>query len=220
MDILVYDKVSGDALRQNYGSYSALDPVATPDGKTMLPSRCLSDNDLVDAHALMTSSTEGESEIGPLPAFGEECVADILYLDTTVRAIDETGSNVLKCVQTHNRTEHDPKTIPALFTFFRENADDLDWIENEYVYVGWMRMFGGTQYEVIQEHMTLSTWTPPVVPALWSEVIAPSSDWQAGVSVSIGEQYDYLGITYEVLQAHTTQIGWEPPNVPALWSVV
>lgn len=67
----------------------------------------------------------------------------------------------------HNRTEHDPKTIPALFSFFRLNSDTLLWIENERVKLGWKRVYSGTTYECIQAHMTVIGQTPDVTPALW-----------------------------------------------------
>lgn len=236
VDILTFNKTDANNLRGRYGNHSALDPIPLPDGTFMLPQRCLHDPKLTLDSVLIVGEdtsivtyqiidmlldlTQDSNVIAPLPEFGEECVAGLLYTDTTPRDIDdETGSNVLKCVQTHNRTEHDPKTIPALFTFFRINSDTLIWIENEYVYVGWKRVYEGATYEVIQEHMTLVTWTPDVVPALW-QLDVTTSEWEAGIAVTIGEQYTYEGSTYEVLQSHTTQTGWEPPNVPALWLLI
>lgn len=221
MDILILNKEGADLVRGRYGVYSAIDPVALPDGKFMVPKRCLTDPDLVEALDALTTNTEEENQILDLPAVGEECVAGVIY-----KYVDETGtidnnqSGNVKCVQTHNRTIYPPYETPALFTFFRENADDLDWIPNEYVYVGWKRVYGGNTYTVIQEHMTLEAWTPDAVPALWSLDVAPSSDWTAGTAYAVDDQVDYLGVTYVCLQAHTAQVGWEPPNVPALWGVV
>lgn len=225
MEILVFDKAAGDALRGEYGKFSALDPVATPDGKFMLPSRCLDDADLADAVALMNSSTEGTNEILPLPELGEQCLIGILYTDTTPRDIDEeTGSNVLKCVQTHNRTEHDPKTIPALFTFFRENSDDLVFIENEYVYLGWFRWFDGVQYEVIQEHMTLPTWTPPDVPALWQAVAPPVAVWVqptgAHNAYNTGDQVYFPTVNDPIYESLIDANTWSPAVYPAGWTEI
>ena len=106
MDVLIYDKAEADSLRGNYGKFSAIDPVALPDGKFMIPRRCLVDPDLQSAH--METYIE-ENQILPLPEFGKECVEGVFYIDNTPRDIDDMSSNVLKCVQTHNRTEQDPK---------------------------------------------------------------------------------------------------------------
>lgn len=74
-------------------------------------------------------------------------------------------------MQTHDRTIYTPQETPALFSFFRENTDDLEWIPNEMVELGWTRIYEGKKYECLQAHQTLSTWTPDVTPALWKEVV-------------------------------------------------
>lgn len=172
MDVLVFDKVGADQVRGNYGRFSALDPVALPDGMFMIPKRCLTHNGLEDAVTVINDNVAGENVIETLPGTGEPCVREALYLDTTPRDPNETGSDVLKCVQTHNRTEHDPKTIPALFTFFRANPDNLplEWIENEWIDLGWLRTFSGVEYECIQAHMSVTGQTPNLVPAIWNTV--------------------------------------------------
>jgi len=93
-----------------------------------------------------------------LPEFGEMVEIGKYYL---------YKGDVLKCRQTHNRTIYEPKDTPALFSFFRDNSNQLKWIAGEQVEVGWMRIFEGVKYEVIQAHQTQSDWTPDVTTALW-----------------------------------------------------
>jgi len=215
-EVVMLDKEGADALRGSYGRYSAIDPVATPDGMYMIPKRCLSDSALKDAHDLIVLYEKSENIVEYLPELGEECVGGRLYINTTPRT-DEL-SNLLKCVQTHNRTEHDPKTIPALFTFFRENSDTLTWIQNEYVYPDWKRVWEDITYTVIQEHMTVVLQTPDLVPALWVADVAPCSDWVqptgAQDAYNIGDCVTFNGNTYESLINANV---WSPTVYPAGW---
>ena len=78
--------------------------------------------------------------------------------------------DVLRCRQTHDRTIYEPKDTPALFSFFRDNTNQLQWIENEEVEAGWKRIYNDVMYKCIQPHMTLIGWEPDKTPALWEEV--------------------------------------------------
>lgn len=73
-------------------------------------------------------------------------------------------------IRPHNRTIYPPEETPALFSFFRQNSDDLNWIPNEFVKLNWKRWYNNKQYECKQPHMTLSTYTPDLTPALWDEI--------------------------------------------------
>lgn len=84
------------------------------------------------------------------------------------------NNDVYQCIQGHTRTIYPPAETPALFSFYRTNSDDLLWIPNERVAVGWKRLYNDILYEVITEHMTQETWTPDVTPALWK--LAPTGD--------------------------------------------
>lgn len=123
--------------------------------------------------------------------------------------------------QSHIRTEHDPADVPALFLVARAPGTGIEWVEGERVGLGAVREYQGTEYRVIQAHVTQARWEPPNVPALWEVVPDEANVWQAGISVSIDDEYwypDTNGTLYRVIQSHTTQAGWEPPNVPALWT--
>lgn len=227
MDILVLNEEGAEALRGRHGVYSALDPVATPDGKFMIPKRCLVDPDLASAVADMNTHTEEENQILDLPELGEECVAGVLYkYSDETGTIDDNQSGNVKCVQTHNRTEHPPYTIPALFSFFRENTDDLDWIPNEYVSLDWMRMYEGTQYRVIQAHMTLSTWTPDVTPALWEvvagEVVVSVFVQPTGAhdAYAIGDQVYFPTEADSIYESLISANTYSPTAYPAGWLLI
>jgi hypothetical protein len=145
-----------------------------------------------------------------MPAFGESLqYGEIYVFEGTVYMVR----------QSHNRTEHDPADVPALFLWHRV-SDDIDWVAGEQVGIGAHRVYNSVTYSCLQAHVTQVSWEPPNVPALWSVVVAPTADWQVGVSYTAGQEVDHLGVTYVCLQTHTSLVGWEPPNVPAIWSPV
>jgi hypothetical protein len=133
-------------------------------------------------------------------------------------ALYQHGGGVVMVRQSHNRTEHDPADVPALFMAHRADVTDvLAWIAGEQVQVGTQRTYGGMTYTCLQAHVTESTWTPDVTPALWQPVVEPMSEWAVGVSYKVGDEVIYEGREYECLQAHTAQPGWTPAAVPSLW---
>jgi hypothetical protein len=216
---IVMTKEEADAIRGNYGSYSAIDPIYLPDGTYFVPERCMSDPDLSDAKPALQEVSGNTITIEELPSEGLPCVSGQTYHYNV--GVDMGYSEFVICRQNHNRTIYEPWETPALFTFTRENSDTLDWIPNEYVYLGWKRVYSGQTYEVIMEHMTQVDWTPPqTLGVLWKTVVVPGGEWQAGVAYVVTDEVTYLGNTYKCLQSHTSQTGWEPPNVPALWELI
>jgi len=167
-----------------------------------------------DAEFLSMASEVGiPDDFTPLPEQGEQ-------VNTGIYAYN--GKLVI-CRQNHVRTEHAVEDIPALFSFYRENAEGMKWIESEPVKVGDTRMYKGKTYTAIQSHTTQSDWTPEIATTLWELIDegTPESDaWRVGESVNIGDIRTYKGNTYSCRQAHTTQAGWTPPVVPALWLLV
>ncbi len=214
MDILILNKAGAEAVRKRYGVYSAIDPVALPDGNFMVPKRCLTDPDLADAIADLNTHTEEENEILDLPAFGEQCLMGIIYkyVDET-GTIDDNRSGNVKCVQTHPRTNDPPYEIPALFTFFRSNPDNLalDWIENEWIELEWKRIFDGTTYECIQAHMSVTGQTPDLTPAIFFPEIVQGDPWVqptgAHDTYSIGDTVTHVGFTW---MSDVDNNSWEP----------
>lgn len=126
---------------------------------------------------------------------------------------------IVQVVQSHNRTSHDPRAVPALFSVLQFGIE-LMWIAGEAVMIGDERLYAtnDTWYRCIQSHQTQAGWEPPNVPALWQNMTV-SPFWTVGVAYSVNQQIIYQpnGFTYKCLQAHTSQAGWTPPAVPALW---
>ena len=167
---IIITKEQADQIKGRHGIYSAIEPVPTPDGMFIVPERCLEDPDLSSVKTDLEQIHEVSEvqEITDLPAVGEEVLKDRLYTYSEGEDLETGYSGLIKCMQTHNRTIYSPRETPALFSFFRQNADDLEWITNEYVYVGWKRVYEGTTYEVIQEHMTQDAWIPTLtLNVLW-----------------------------------------------------
>jgi hypothetical protein len=95
------------------------------------------------------------------------------------------NGEIVQVVQDHKITHYNPHDVPNLFSFYRPNSDDLLWMPNEQVVVGWVRVFAGISYECIQTHMTLASWQPPnVLGVLWVEMSTASDcdDAKAWVS--------------------------------------
>jgi len=227
MNHIIITESQANQLRGDYGDIrgsdnqptARIEPIKTPDGKYTIPESVIGgfgleeiEDDIID----MITPTNIKNIID-LPAVGGLCEKDHLYNYYEVGA--NAYSGLVKCVQTHNRTIYPPIQTPALFSFFRENSDTLDWIQNEWVEVGWKRIYNGLQYEVIQAHQTLITWTPDVTPALWRLVAPPTQEWTYPVAYAVNQIVTYQGSTYKCLQAHTSQANWYPPNVPALWQL-
>jgi hypothetical protein len=105
----------------------------------------------------------------PLPPQGTWLEAGIIYA--------WEGQNVI-VRQEHLRTEHDPDTVPALFTVYRENYDGMLWIANENILIGDERTHEEIKYSGIQAHTTVAGQTPDLTPALWKLY---REDWAAWV---------------------------------------
>lgn len=136
------------------------------------------------------------------------------------------NASVVMCVQAHSRTIYPPEQTPALFSFSRPNNDDLEWIPNELVQVGYKRWYNDKQYECIQAHMTLEGWTPDVTPALWQEVIATPDYpvWQqptgAHDAYQIGDRVHFPTINDPVYESLINANVWSPLTYPAGWQLI
>jgi hypothetical protein len=207
---IIIDSTTANQLIGNYGNHSRIEPVATFDGKFIVPEKCLDDIDLASAREklLQAQSTGITQNITELPAVGVTVYQDSLYTS-------EEG--LVKCRQTHARTIYKPSETPALFSFYRENSDTLQWIPNEQVWVNWKRVYEGDTYKCIQSHITLVTWTPDVTPALW-QLIPVTNEWTYPVAYKINDIVTYLNKTYRCIQAHTSNVSWNPvATINVLW---
>ncbi len=156
----------------------------------------------VTGHDIVGSADENEflgalvgqaGAYDPLPDYGQPCEGGAIY--------GYNGSLVI-CRQSHNRTEHAPETIPALFAVYRENAGEaLEWVAGEGVLVGTRRLYEGVLYECLQAHQT--EFAPPLVPALW-RVVTQGDEPQPWVqptgahdAYQLGDRVTYNGQTWE-----------------------
>jgi len=162
----------------------------------------------------VTQERDGEGHaFPPLPDSG--------WLDAG--AVYQYGDGAVIVRQSHQRTEHEPEDVPALFMVWREDAASvLEWIAGEQVTVGTRRMYEGVEYECLQSHVTQTAWAPPATPSLWAVVVAepePDDEWAVGVSYKVGDVVTYQGREYRCLQAHTSIATWTP-LVQSLWQAL
>ena len=135
-------------------------------------------------------------------------------------AVYQYGALAVIVRQGHNRTEHAPETVPALFMVWRADSDAvLTWIAGEQVNVGTRRSYGGVEYDCLQAHVTETTWQPPNVPALWrAVVVVPTTPaWVqptgAPTSYALNALVTHAGRTWESLTAANTY----EPGVIGTW---
>jgi len=218
---IVITKEQADTIRGNYGRYSAIEPVALPDGTFIVPEECMSDPDLTDAKPILETMNSVIKPIDPLPNVGEQVYAGQIY--QYPYSEDNKYSPLVIAVQSHIRMNYPPYETPALFTFYRENSDTLEWIPNEKLYLGWKRVYSGITYEVIQEHMSQIDWTPPAtLNVLWKTVGGGPGDIPQWVqptgaqdAYNIGDQVIFENSVWEsVINANV----WSPTVYPAGWN--
>lgn len=163
----------------------------------------------------LVNSSGNVSNLTPMPALGDLCNAQEIYSHNDKAYI---------CRQEHNRTEHDPEIVPALFSAYRENSEGEEWIPNEQVAVGNIRLDEGVAYEAIQAHMTQDNWNPSAMPALWKlastgEIMPWVQPTGAQDAYALGAQVTHNGSTWESEVANNV---WEPgaAGSEALWTEI
>lgn len=228
MSYIKLTPIQADSLKGNYGIPRGTDntyphmvePVSLPDGNFLLNE--LGSPELSDVNETLISyatPTNTQDEIPDLPEIGEECVKDVIYKYDGGE--DNKSTGLVICAQTHNRTIYPPEQTPALFSFFRENSDTLEWIPNEWVELGWKRVYGGKTYEVIQAHQTLETWTPDVTPSLWKEKVAdiPVFVQPTGAhdAYRLGAKVHFPTITDPIYESLIDYNTYSPAVYPAGW---
>lgn len=137
-------------------------------------------------------------------------------------AIYSYNGGMVVVVQTHQRTIYPPEDTPALFSVYRANTEDMDWVANEQVEKGDTRIYGGKTYQCLQSHQTLSTWTPDVTPALWKEV--PGEEipvWKQPTGAHDvymkGAKVHFPTINDPVYESLIDNNSWSPITYPAGW---
>lgn len=202
------------ANRPNYNAIKWCDPEQSADGLRWAVKEPVEQNENRWSVPINTATelAQAEGQTEELPGVGGLCIISQYYL---------FKGDVYRCRQTHNRTIYEPLNTPALFSVFQDNTDQLQWIAGEQVEVGWMRIYEGIKYEVIQSHQTQADWTPPVTPTLWKVYIDPTTtrEWAIGVDYKVNDIITYQNKTYKCLQAHMSISTWYPSIVPALWEL-
>ena len=131
------------------------------------------------------------------------------------------NNQYIRCRQTHNRTIYDPTETPALFSIFRKESSNMEWIPGEKVDIGVIRLYKDKQYQCIQAHQTEKGWEPDKTSALWKEFIDPGgeiTDWvqPAGAhdAYNTGDQVRFEGAVWEsTIDANV----WSPTAYPVGW---
>ena len=165
------------------------------------------------------SDADENTFIAAVPADAFPALPDAGWLEAG--SIYNWNGRAVMVRQSHNRTEHDPPDVPALFLVYRPDDGALDWIAGESVQVGTRRLYAGVLYAAIQAHVSQPGWEPPNVPALWAAVAPPTAEWAVGVAYKVGDIVTYLGNEYRCLQAHTSISTWNPvATLNVLWALV
>lgn len=136
------------------------------------------------------------------------------------------NNGAVMVVQDHNRTIYTPEETPALFSFYRDNVEDLEWMEGEKVEVGWMRIYNNVKYEAVQAHQTQSDWTPTAtLGTLWKVYVDPTVEvipvWKqpAGAhdAYKKGDRVHFPTINDPVYESLIDNNSWSPTSYPAGW---
>lgn len=205
-------------VRPNYNADKWGDPIEGLDGKFSVKTPVEYDDNRWGTPLDVTTELSTASTTQPLPDIDIQCVKDQYYL---------WKGDIVKCRQTHNRTIYDPKDTPALFSYFRDNSDQLQWIANEQVEIGWVRIYNEIKYEVIQSHQTQSDWTPELtLNVLWKLYVDPLAIpiWVqptgAQDAYNIGDQVHFPTINDPIYESLIDANTWSPTVYPAGWQML
>lgn len=152
------------------------------------------------------------TSVAELPAIGEQIEEGKMY---------GFDGKVYHAVQSHVRMHYHPDDTPALFAVKREDTGSLPWVKNEKVNAGDIRIYNEVEYECIQAHMTLESWTPDNTPTLWKEKSDEVQEWVqptgAHDAYNIGDRVLFNGKVYESkINANV----WSPTGYPAGWLLI
>lgn len=154
------------------------------------------------------------TDMPPLPALGEECLAGLIYTDGTLNWC---------VIQTHARTEHAPVDVPDLFRQYRLQGQP--WVQPIDQYdaynIGDWCLFTDAKY--YKSNINANVWSLTAYPQGWDEVdengkepivdewVQPTGGHDA---YNIGDQVTFEESTYESLINANV---WSPTGYPAGW---
>jgi len=147
-----------------------------------------------------------------LPKTGERVEVGELY---------KYDGQVYRVRQSHNVTVYSPDQIPALFTVYRKETTDMQWIDGEKVDAGMLRTYKDIVYECMQSHQTQKDWVPTKATTLWKKYTSDVSEWVqptgAHDAYNTGDRVLFEGSTYESLIDANV---WSPTAYPAGWEKI
>lgn len=161
----------------------------------------------------------GKYDIPPLPSTGTPIEVGELYTH---------DGGVYRVRQTHNVTIYDPDDIPALFTVYRKETSDMEWIDGEQVDLGTVRIYESVKYECIQAHQTQSDWIPTatlnILWKLWADPGGEIPVWVqptgAHDAYNIGDQVHFPTDKDAVFESVINANVWSPTGYPAGWKEI
>lgn len=126
------------------------------------------------------------------------------------------ANGAVMVVKKHDRTIYTPEETPDLFSFWRPNSDNLDWVKNEKIEVGWKRKYDGKLFQCIKSHSSYDGYFPTLtIGVLWVEIPQqgekpPQWDTANWVSYIVGYEVFDSG---KVWKAKNTTHTWIQPSL-------
>lgn len=165
MSHIIIDKAKADSIRGKCGKYSAIEPIALPDGNYIVPTACISDPDLVTVKTSLESMDDVKQTIVDLTEVGQPVEAGKIY-----RYSNAETSKLIIAVQSHNRMTYPLEETPALFMGVREPFDN--WVQPlgsfDVYNKGDKVTFEGKRYE---STIANNVWSPTGYPHGWKLVV-------------------------------------------------
>lgn len=126
--------------------------------------------------------------------------------------------------------------IRAMIEKASASLDDTDALETPALFPAWASgkayalndrvRYGEKLYKCVQAHTSQSDWTPPAVPALWTEVAKPGEIpvWKqptgAQDAYMTGDKVWYPAVDTTVYESTIDNNVWSPTDYPQGWKVV
>jgi hypothetical protein len=182
-----------------------------------------------------TADGGGFTDIDQVTSSGDPAFQSASDTTTLFPALPSTGRMITGTIysynggmviveQDHDRTIYAPEDTPTLFSVYRANTDNMDWVENEQVIKGDKRNYGSKKYQCIQPHQTLEGMEPDITPALWKEVVEGIGVWKqptgAHDAYNIGDKVHFPTISDPVYESLIDANVWSPIVYPAGWKKI
>lgn len=152
----------------------------------------------------------------PLKKYGDEAIERWIVFnepqDFQGKQIQGTSREVLTPVEASELLDNS-----ILFPYKRPVTNN-EWIPNQRVEVGDVRIYKSKEYTCRVAHITLDVYNPEnTLVYLWT--IEPEGyEWAPGVRYEENDSVTYQSNPYKCFQGHVSQIDWTPPaTLGVLW---